>query len=132
MIRAASADDAPAIAELLGRAHLHATGQPHDEGVDELEERWSGLLAESRAWVWCQDGLVAGVLALRDREVLALCVDPTAQGAGVGAALHDLALEELGEGPAKLHAPAGSDQARVFLGARGWREEPEGSGEYVR
>lgn len=133
MIRDGRPEDAQAVAELVGRAHLHAVGRPHDDGVDELEERWTPLLAgAARTWVWEQDGLLAGVLALRDREVLTLCVDPTAQGAGVGAALHDLVLAELGEGPATLRAPAESDQARMFLRARGWREEPEGSGTYVR
>lgn len=133
MIREAAPQDARGIAELVGRAVMHALGHPAGEGVDELEERWSGRLAgEARTWVWEQDGLLAGVVALCDREVVALCVDPAAQGAGVGAALHDLVLAELGDGPASFRAPAESDQARVFLAGRGWREDPAGSGTFVR
>ena len=133
MIREARPEDAQGIAELVGRAHLHAVGRPTDDGVDDLEERWAARLGGAgRAWVWEQDDLLAGVVALEGRDVVTLCVDPTAQGAGVGAALHDLVLGELGEGPSSLQAPAESDQARVFLTHRGWREDPEGSGTYVR
>ena len=133
MIREARPEDLQGIAELVGRAHLHAVGRPTDKGVDELEAAWDERLARGvRVWVWEQDDVLAGVVALDGREVLTLCVDPTAQGAGVGAALHDLVLAELGEGEATLGAPAESDQARMFLTGRGWREEPEGSGTYVR
>ncbi|WP_205698193.1 GNAT family N-acetyltransferase [Conexibacter sp. SYSU D00693] len=133
MIREGRPEDARPLAELVGRAHLHAVGRPADEGVDELEELWAARLGGgARVWVWDQNDVVSGVVALAGRDVVSLCVDPTAQGAGVGAALHELVLTELGEGEARLMAPAESDQSRVFLGERGWREEPEGSGTYVR
>jgi ribosomal protein S18 acetylase RimI-like enzyme len=120
VIREGRPEDAREVAELVGRAHLHAVGRPAEDGVEELEERWAARLGgEARVWVWEQDDLLAGVVAVDGRDVLALCVDPTAQGAGVGVALHDLVLGELGEGEATLSAPAESEQARVFLTGRG-------------
>jgi len=130
VIREARPGDVRAIAELVGRAHLHAVGTPAEASVDELEERWAGHVhGRARVWVAEQDDLLAGVTALDGDEILVLCVDPTAQGAGVGAQLHDLVAAEGGR---IVRAPQGSDQLRMFLGARGWREEPDGSGTYVR
>lgn len=127
MIRAATRADARAIAQLEVRAWRWAFGDlVADEDlptVAEREARWSGAPLDGAA-VWDQDGRVVGVVDAHAEagELRGLYVDPAAQGAGIGAALHDHAVAAL-RGGATLWVFAGHGQAREFFGARGWRPD---------
>ncbi|MCW3011130.1 MAG: family N-acetyltransferase, partial [Solirubrobacterales bacterium] len=108
MIRAAAQGDADTIARLQLRAVVRAAGEAVDpEQLGTVEERvagWAQQLADPArsALVFDLDGLLAGVVAFAGPaagtatgELLALYVDPPAQGAGVGGALHDATLDRL-------------------------------------
>jgi GNAT superfamily N-acetyltransferase len=131
VIRALRPEDAPAVAALHVRAWQRAYADfvaPEDMPMlGEREATWSGPLA-GPTWVWDQDGLVAGVVQVRDDELGVLYVDPPAQGAGIGAALHDHALAQIrGAGHARATAWVftANGQGRDFYAARGWR--PDGT-----
>ena len=90
-IRAASAADAPAVAELLLRARRAAVPAipplVHD---DDDVRRWTGevLLASREVWLADeQDGTLVGVLALAGDQVDQLYLEPTHTGRGIGALL---------------------------------------------
>jgi GNAT superfamily N-acetyltransferase len=127
MIRPATRADARAIAQLEVRAWRWAFADLVADGdlptVEEREARWAGGPLD-RAAVWDQDGQVVGVVDADAAagELRGLYVDPAAQGAGIGAALHDHAATALPDG-ATLWVFAGHGQAREFFGARGWRPD---------
>ncbi len=90
-------------------------------------------------WVWEEAGRLAGLAAAGESDeddldavavgcLYALYVDPGAQGAGVGRALHDRALEELraaGAREAVLWVLVGNERARRFYERLGWRAEED-------
>jgi len=135
VIRAATRADARAIAELEVRAWRWAFVDLVDEAdmptVDGRTERWrTGPL--DGAWVWDQDGRVVGVVQAGPAtdepagRLRGLYVDPAAQGAGIGAALHAHALARLqadGFTEAILWVFAANGHAREFYAARGWRPD---------
>jgi ribosomal protein S18 acetylase RimI-like enzyme len=142
MIRAAEKDDAEAMGLLRRRAvRVAYDGFVNAQQLDEQEdtsvwERRIGAAPEGSVWVWEQDGKVAGfVAALPEAQdqpgvgfLQALYVDPVAQGAGVGRALHDKALERLrdgGVGEATLWVLADNARGRAFFEGLGWEKEPE-------
>jgi GNAT superfamily N-acetyltransferase len=86
--------------------------------------------------VWDQDGKVSGFVAVVPEAegqpgvgfLQALYVDPVAQGAGVGSALHDKALERLreqGVSEATLWVLADHEGGRAFFEGKGWQQEPD-------
>lgn len=133
MIRPAACEDARAIAELEVRAWRWAYADLVDETdmptVGEREERWRTQPLQG-ASVWDQDGRVVGVVQVAPRDddpvvgaLRGLYVDPPAQGAGIGAALHDRALNALraaGFATATLWVFTANGHAREFYAARGW------------
>lgn len=138
MIRAARREDARPLAELEVRAWRWAYVDIVDEQemitVQAREQRWTqrpvdgAFVAEiaERIVGVVQIGACAeepGVGALRG-----LYVEPAAQGAGLGAALHDLALSELraaGHRAATLWVFTANGHARGFYERRGWA--PDGA-----
>jgi GNAT superfamily N-acetyltransferase len=132
VIRPATPDDARAIAELHVRAWHRAYGDFLDVDamptVEERDAQWRDRVAGTDVAVWDQDGLVRGVVVVAPGELQLLYVDPPAQGAGVGTALHDHALERLREGGetrATLWVFAANGHGRHFWEARGWA--PDGA-----
>lgn len=141
MIRAAVADDA----EAIDRVHVHAWARAYsdfvppermksEEPVEERVPRWRERMGHPviRTWVWDQDGFVAGFACAGGGELLALYVDPAAQGAGVGTALLEHAERELraaGAEEAKLWVFTANEHGRRFYEARGWSLVPDSEDE---
>ncbi|MDX6704011.1 MAG: hypothetical protein QOF26_4237 [Baekduia sp.] len=133
MIRPARREDARALAELEVRAWRWAYVDIVDEAdmitVEAREQEWRDGPIEG-AHVAEVGGRIVGVVQFgpRDDEAGAavlhrLYVEPAAQGAGVGAALHDLALTQLraaGFGAATLWVFTANGHARGFYERRGW------------
>jgi ribosomal protein S18 acetylase RimI-like enzyme len=145
VIRPAGPQDAEALAGLQVRAWWRAYADyvdPERFGtVEERAARWREHLAPGarETLVFDQDGVVAGFASLgpaRDAglppgtgELMAVYVDPPAQGAGVGGALLTAAearLEALGYAEAVLSVFARNDHARHVYERRGWTLDPGG------
>lgn len=126
MIRPATAADARAIAELEVRAwrwaYVDFIAEEDMITVAERAERWEGDAAEG-ASVAEVEGRIVGVVQVVGNELKALYVEPAAQGAGLGAALLDLACERLraaGYADAMLWVFEANGHARGFFERRGW------------
>ena len=145
MIRAATEADVAAITDIEARAWRWAYSDFVDYDAmpiaEERVERWRGHVAAGRVRVFDQDGAVVGYASVDDHQLTSLYVDPAAQGAGVGARLHDDALERLragGHSAAWLWVFTANDQGRAFYERRGWRavgdphREPHWVGEALR
>lgn len=146
MIRPAAPGDAPALAGVQFRAWWRAYAEWVDpERFGTLEERvarWHEILAQPpepgrSTLAWDQDGVVAGFVSVgpgRDDDVrgvggdlMAIYVDPPAQGAGVGRALMDAGearLRDHGYPYAVLWVFAANGFARDLYERRGWVLEP--------
>ncbi|MGZ4269393.1 MAG: N-acetyltransferase family protein [Solirubrobacteraceae bacterium] len=127
MIRAAREADARAIAEIHARAWRWA----YSDFIDiedmpvaaEGSERWRERIAVGGVRVLDQDGVVVGYASVDDDQLTGLYVDPGAQGAGVGARLHDDAVARLRAGGhvrAWLWVFAANEHGRAFYEHRGW------------
>jgi ribosomal protein S18 acetylase RimI-like enzyme len=147
MVRPARPPDAAGLAEVQVRAWWAAYGDYVDHEllaehpVAARTARWREVLAggASRTDVAEVAGRVAGFVSVGDvqhaapepglGELLALYVDPPAQGAGVGRALlraGEERLRALGYDRAVLCVFVRNERARAFYAAHGWRqEEPE-------
>ena len=132
MIRAATEADAPAIAEIQARAWRWAYSDFLDEDAmpvpSERLEFWQDVVAGGTLRVFDQDGVVAGYAYVTGDQLEGLYVDPGAQGAGVGAALHDDALARIaatGHERAWLYVFVDNAQGRAFYEHRDWRREGE-------
>jgi GNAT superfamily N-acetyltransferase len=146
VIRPAVCDDARAIAELEVRAWRWAFVDIVDETsmptVDAREARWLTQPLDG-AFVAEVGDRVVGVVEIGSAgdaggAAGTLCgpyVEPAAQGAGVGAALHDHAVAQLraaGSTAATLRVFAANGHARGFYERRGWfAEGPAGEAEDV-
>jgi GNAT superfamily N-acetyltransferase len=134
VIRRARRDDARVLAELEVRAWRWAYIDLVDEAemptVEAREQRWRDAPLDG-AWVAEVGGRVVGVVQVGRREsdpagvgaLRGLYVEPAAQGAGVGAALHDhavAALHDAGYAAATLWVFTGNGHARGFYERRGW------------
>ncbi len=143
MIRPAGPEDAQAVDRVHVRAweRAYADFVPPDRMVgaaepEEREARWRGRIADPEVgtWVLDLDGFVAGFACVRGDELLALYVDPGAQGAGVGTQLlaHAEALmREAGTARAHLWVLVPNEHGRRFYEAHGWSlvegsEDPQG------
>ena len=76
--------------------------------------------------VFDQDGRVAGFALVQGNELRAIYVDPPAQGAGVGSALLDAAVEALranGHAEAFLWTFEANGLARAFYERHGWEAD---------
>ncbi len=149
-LRRAVQDDAGAIAGVDVRAWWHAYRSFLDEqrlaerSAEARTESWSRRLAraDEETWVIEAGERVAGFASLapsRDAdaeggtgELLALYVDPPAQGAGVGTRLlaqAQLRLGELGYDSATLWTFEANEPARVFYEQHGWVPAPAALGD---
>ena len=150
-LRRAGLGDAEAIAGISVRTWQHA----YSDFIDprELFERtvegqrplWDARLAEGadgEVWVAVVAGRIAAYTAVGPSgdgdataatgALRALYVDPPAQGAGLGAFLHDHALvrlKALGFPVSTLWSFEQNAQARTFYEHRGWQLDPSGSGQ---
>ena len=132
-IREATPDDA----DEIDRVHVQAWQRGYSDFLapedmigaripaQERVARWRERVSDGaiRTWVYEVDGFIAGFAAAGDGHLLALYVDPTAQGAGVGSALlahAEAALGEDGAEEATLSVFAANEQGRRFYEKRGW------------
>lgn len=120
MIRPGRAADEPALAALARRAWLRAWGERADPERGPQDD----LAAD--ALVFDLDGLIAGYARLRPRVLVALAVDPPAQGAGVGTALLAAAEQRMGPGPVRAVVAPDDEPARAFLTRFGWQDDEDG------
>lgn len=90
--------------------------------LDEVEAWYSPKLAE---WTWTlaafEDDAMAGFIALRDRHIDQLFVDPAHQRSGIGSALLGEALKRA-PGQATLHVFEENRPARALYERHGFRE----------
>ena len=133
-IRAGRTEDAPAVAE-LGRAVVPATYGPISaaEATRTLETWWTekalgGSLGALPHWVAEEpEGRIVGVANLGsrgDRRVMwKLYVHPDHQGTGLGRALLERVIEEVGDEPLWLSYVDGNEQAAGFYAAQGFVEQ---------
>ena len=150
-VRRAGLADAAAIAGVSVRTWHHAYGDFIDprtlaeRTVEQQLPLWEERLApdaDGEVWVAAGGGRVVAYTAVgpsADRDATAatgalraLYVDPPAQGAGLGALLHEHAvarLAALGFPNATLWCFARNEQARVFYEHRGWALDPSGDGQ---
>jgi GNAT superfamily N-acetyltransferase len=133
VIRAARREDARAIAELEVRAwrwaYVDLVEDPAMPTVEAREARWRTEPLDG-ASVYEVEGRVVGVVQIGEASEEAgvgrlrgLYVEPAAQGAGLGAALHEHAIELLrgaGYADATLWTFTGNGHARGFYERRGW------------
>lgn len=127
MIRPATAADGRALAELEVRAwrwaYVDFVAEEDMITIADRVRRWEGENVDG-AFVAEVDGRVVGVVQVDDEgQLRGLYVEPAAQGAGLGAALHDFALAELarrGASEATLWVFEGNGHARAFYERRGW------------
>lgn len=144
-LRPATPADAEQVARLQARvwARSYADMLPPDaleaDAVEQRGARWPAWLTDAgrHGSVWEQDGRVVAfslVGAGRDAdaapetgELIALYVDPVAQGAGLGRTLLDEAEQRLradGYAEATLWVFTENGLARDMYERRGWRLEP--------
>ncbi len=148
--RPATPADAAAIAGLQQRVWWHAyegiLGAARLAQFDEEaghEGHWARTLGDPRAetWVVEHDGRITGTTTVgpaREQgaaadlgELWSIAVEPSAQGAGLGSALHEHAcgrLAALGFADAMLWVFEENGLARAFYEARGWTLDPAGAG----
>lgn len=141
MIRPATTEDARAMGLLRRRAcRLAYDGLVDPRQLDQAEDLdiWEQRVAaapEDSLWVYDADGKVAGfVSALPEAQdqpgvgfLQGLYVDPAAQGAGVGTALHHHAIDVMrdsGASEATLWVLADYERGRQFFEKHGWKQEP--------
>ncbi len=137
VVRAASADDAAAIARLHVRAWEAAyRGLIPDAVLAELsvertEARWRMTLSSDGTLVAERDGELVGFLLQthqgRSGEIASIYVDPPRWRTGIGGALMTAALDllrERGCDAATLWVLAGNDRARAFYARH--RFQPDG------
>jgi ribosomal protein S18 acetylase RimI-like enzyme len=88
--------------------------------LDEVERWYSGKFAE---WTWTlaafDTDVMAGFIALTDRHIDQLYIDPLFQRAGIGSALINRALESL-PGQVTLHVFEENAPARAFYQKHGF------------
>jgi GNAT superfamily N-acetyltransferase len=132
VIRRATPADAGAIAAVQARAWRHAFAdivEPEQMPTPEHQEpRFAEHIAGGgEVYVWDQDGRVAGFAALAGNDLRAIYVDPPAQGAGVGTALLEAAVEALraaGHTEAFLWTFEANGLARALYERHGWELVP--------
>ena len=87
MIRAATPEDARAIAELFRRSFRTLTFLPELHTPEEDLAFFAGVVDEHEVWVWDEGGRILGFAALSGSELTQLYVEPDAHRRGIGTAL---------------------------------------------
>jgi len=134
-IRAARTDDGPALAavqelsSLAALAHIFPP-ERYPYPREAVHARWAAAVAEpeTRALIAVTDEQPVGAACVADGWLEGLYVVPERWGTGLGAELHDRALEEvrgLGSGSCRLWVLEDNARARWFYERRGWRENGE-------
>ena len=117
-------------AALAGYAHIFPPEAPPPT-IGELTEQWRRMFDGGGAVFVAVDGdgdgdqIIGEVVAI-DGHLARLYVDPGEWGGGIGAALHDAAIDELrgnGCASASLWVLEANDRARRFYERRGWRPD---------
>jgi ribosomal protein S18 acetylase RimI-like enzyme len=119
-VRRATAADAAAIAGVALRAALHADELLDPDELEADPEGWASVLDRATVVVHEVHDRVAGVVATGGGQVVVLAVDPSAQGAGVGTLLLDVAEAALrmdGRDEGVCWVPE-RDEGAARLGAR--------------
>jgi GNAT superfamily N-acetyltransferase len=121
-IRAASASDAPSMHRVRAKVRENRLSDPQRV----TEAAYLPYIQAGTIWVAEADGSVIGFAGLDgpSRSVWALFVDPDAEGAGVGRALHErmlLSAKERRLARLTLSTEEGTRAARFYQQA-GWRE----------
>jgi GNAT superfamily N-acetyltransferase len=93
---------------------------------DAIRDVWAEALADPEVEVYVAEveGESVGAVSVGRGFLSTLYVLPSAQGTGVGSALHDLALARLramGFGEARLWTLQENDSGRRFYERRGWK-----------
>jgi len=127
LIRPATAADARALAELEVRAwrwaYVDFVAEEDMITIADRLRRWETESVDGALVAEVEDRVVGVVQVDDEGQLRGLYVEPAAQGAGLGAALHDFALAELarrGAGEATLWVFEGNGHARAFYERRGW------------
>lgn len=126
-IRTASTDDIPAMHRIRGSVRENRLSDPQRI----TEASYLPYINERSAWVAETDVGVAGfsVIDAPSKSVWALFVEPKAEGAGIGRALHNKMLEWAREqriDRLSLSTSKGTRAERFYRGA-GWIEAGPGS-----
>ena len=131
VIRRGSVDEVNVLAALHLRTALDAYGhifppEAPPPTLAEVTDLWRRMFANGAAvFVAEHDGVVVGeVIATSDGHLSRLYVDPDHWGQGLGAWLHDAAVNHLrsaGCATASLWVLEANDRARRFYERRGWR-----------
>jgi GNAT superfamily N-acetyltransferase len=89
MIRRATPDDVPAVADLFTRSFGTLDFLPKLHTAEEDREHLAGVIAKQDVWVADEDGRVAGFIALEGDVGTFFYVEPDAHGRGLGSALFE-------------------------------------------
>ncbi|GAA3812301.1 GNAT family N-acetyltransferase [Nocardioides panacisoli] len=128
LLRRATADDAAAIADVHLTARAASPMPPGIHPPDDVRRFLGGRIAADEVWVAEIEGAVAGYARFTETWLDDLYVAPTAQRAGVGAALLDL-VKSLRPSGFSLWVFEVNEPARAFYRAHGLveREHTDGS-----
>jgi ribosomal protein S18 acetylase RimI-like enzyme len=93
MIRGARPGDVDAIAQLYERSFGSLRFLPILHTLEEHRAFFGQVVAQREVWVWVEDGVILGFVALGDAAVDQLYVEPEMTGRGIGSSLLDRAKE---------------------------------------
>jgi ribosomal protein S18 acetylase RimI-like enzyme len=128
VIRAATPEDARAVAELFRRSFGTLAFLPTLHTSAEDRAFFGRVVAEHEVWVWEEDGRILGFAGLEGDVLGHLYVEPAAHGRGIGGALLAHAKERRPDG-LELWVFQQNHGARRFYERHGFRlvRETDGS-----
>jgi GNAT superfamily N-acetyltransferase len=98
VIRRQQAGDVDAIAELYERAFGTLTFLPMLHTLEEHRAWFRRVVDNREVWIWEEDEVVLGFIALDDAMVDYLYVEPEVTGCGIGTALLELVKRQRTDG----------------------------------
>jgi ribosomal protein S18 acetylase RimI-like enzyme len=98
MLRRATVEDAPSIADIFGRSFGTLRFLPTLHTPEEDRAHFTRLVAEHEVWVAERYGRIVGFAVIQGDELTHLYVEPEEHGRRVGTALLDLVKQERPEG----------------------------------
>ncbi len=133
MIRRASIEDAERIATLFRRSFGTLDFLPTLHTADEDRAFIARVVTKQEVWVWEADDRVLGFIALEERMLNHIYVEPAMHGRGIGSALFAHAQARRPEG-FRFWVFQRNENARRFYDRRGARvvELTDGSGNEER